>query len=165
MPGAADWTSASGMPPTAAEPRPPRLVIGIGNPSRGDDALGPLLVEALAALRLPGLELLTDYQLQVEYVLDLKHRQQVFIIDAAASGPAPFRYEPVGPAPHTGYTTHQLSPAALLTAYRAHHGSAPPPCHVLAVRGYRFDMGQPLSPGARRNLQAALGFLRHTLTA
>ena len=38
----------------------PRLIIGIGNPSRGDDAIGPLAIERLEALDLPGAELLTD---------------------------------------------------------------------------------------------------------
>ena len=60
------------------EPHPaPRLVIGIGNPSRGDDAIGPLAVERLEALALPGVELLTDFQLQVEHALDLIGRRDL----------------------------------------------------------------------------------------
>ena len=48
----------------AAENAPaPLLVIGIGNPSRGDDAIGPLAIERLGALGLPDTELLTDFQL------------------------------------------------------------------------------------------------------
>lgn len=137
----------------------PRLVIGIGNPSRGDDALGPLLIERLAVWVGPEVELLTDFQLQVEYVLDIEGRQEVIIADAAASGTAPFRFEPVTAADDAGYTTHSLSPAALLAAYRRHHDTPPPPCHVLAIRGYAFGLGEPLSTQAAVNLEAALGFL------
>ena len=49
------------------------LVFGWGNPSRGDDALGPLFVDAVEAMKLPGVECLTDFQLQVEHALDLLH--------------------------------------------------------------------------------------------
>lgn len=145
------------LPP--AERRAPRLIIGIGNPSRGDDALGPLLVERLAGRLGPEVELLTDFQLQVEYVLDLAGRQEVVIVDAAASGTAPFRFEPVAAAEDVAFTTHNLSPSALLTAYRRHYDAPPPPCHVLAIRGYAFALGEPLSPQAEANLEAAVRFL------
>lgn len=146
-----------GAPPVK---RPaPRLVIGIGNPSRGDDALGPLLIERLAGRVGPGVELLSDFQLQVEYVLDLAGRQEVVIADAAATGPAPFRFEPVAAAEEAAYTTHSLSPAALLAAYRRHYDAPPPPCHVLAIRGYDFELGRPLSVPGEANLAAALHFL------
>ena len=147
------------MARSAAKRPAPRLIIGIGNPSRGDDALGPHLIERLAGQVGPDVELLTDFQLQVEYVLDLAGRQEVVIADAAASGPAPFRFEPVAAAEDTAFTTHSLSPAALLAAYHRHYDAPPPPCHVLAIRGYGFELGQPLSAQAKANLEAAVCFL------
>lgn len=142
----------------------PILVIGIGNPSRGDDALGPLAIERLAALDLPGVELLTDYQLQVEYVLDLQGRAEVVFVDAAATGPEPFAYLPVAPVRDASYSSHELSPAALLHAYEGLYG-APPKAHALAIRGHRYALGEPPSPAARANLEAALGFLAGHLRA
>ncbi len=147
------------MTTSRLEPPAPRLVIGIGNPSRGDDALGPLLIERLTGRVGPEVELRSDFQLQVEYVLDLAGRQQVILVDAAASGPAPFRFEPVTAANEAGYTTHRLSPAALLAAYRRHYSADPPPCHVLAIRGYDFELGQPLSGPAEANLAAAVRYV------
>ena len=49
----------------------PLLVFGYGNPSRGDDALGPALVDWLRRQRRGGaeVELLTDFQLQIEHAL------------------------------------------------------------------------------------------------
>lgn len=117
------------------------------------------MIERLAGRLGPQVELLTDFQLQVEYVLDLAGRQEVVIADAAASGPAPFRFESVAAAEDAGYTTHTLSPAALLAAYYRHYDAPPPPCHVLAIRGYAFELGQPLSVQAEANLDAALTFL------
>lgn len=147
------------MARSPAERPAPCLIIGIGNPSRGDDALGPLLIERLSGRLGPEVELLTDFQLQVEYVLDLAGRQQVVIADAAACGPAPFLFQPVAAAEDAAYTTHSLSPAALLAAYRRHHAAPPPHCHVLAIRGYVFELGRPLSVQAEANLEAALRFM------
>jgi hydrogenase maturation protease len=144
--------------------RPRRLVIGIGNPSRGDDALGPLAIERLEALQLPDLELLTDFQLQVEYLLDLEGREWVVFIDADLAGPGPFSYAPATARDDPSYTSHALSPQAVLAAYQRHYGTAPPPAHVLAIRGYQFDLGADLSPEARGNLEEAMVFLVPQLT-
>jgi hydrogenase maturation protease len=136
-----------------------RLVIGIGNPSRGDDAIGPLAIERLQTLALPGVELLTDFQLQVEYALDLIGRHEVVFIDAAASGPEPYLFAPVQPAADASATTHALSPAAVLEALLRLSDAPLPAASVLAVRGYAFELGAPLSVAAARNLDAALKML------
>ena len=138
----------------------PVLIIGIGNPSRGDDALGPVCIERLAAMNLPDIELLTDFQLQVEFALDLADRREVVFIDAAASGPEPYDFRPVGKDEHPAHTSHALSPEAVVAAC-ARVGVAPPTqAYILAIRGYGFELGADLSAAAARNLEAALGFLQ-----
>jgi len=142
----------------------PVLVIGIGNPSRGDDALGPLCIEGLAALDLPGVDLPTAFQLQVEYALDLRERRQVIFVDAAARGPEPYAFVPAIPAEDASYTSHELSPGAVLHAYRRLYGE-PPEAWVLGIRGYGFGLGEGVSPQAASNLEAAEGFLAGHLAA
>lgn len=137
----------------------PFLIIGIGNPSRGDDAIGPLAIERLAALDLPDTELLTDFQLQIEHALDLVGRREVVFIDAAASGPEPFAFESLSPALDTGPLSHALPPAAVLAAYRHVSTTPPPAAFVLAVRGYEFALGTAPSGTAVVNLDAALQML------
>ncbi|MDD4880642.1 MAG: hydrogenase maturation protease [Gallionellaceae bacterium] len=132
----------------------PVLIIGIGNPSRGDDALGPLLIEHLETLDLPGVELLTDFQLQVEYALDLQGRTAVIFVDAAVAGPEPFSFETARPAQDTSYSSHELSPAAVLHTCEQLYGTSPE-ARILAIRGYQFDLGAPPSPAALANLDAA----------
>jgi hydrogenase maturation protease len=139
------------------------LVIGIGNPSRGDDALGPMLVEAIEALRLPGVETLSDFQLQIEYVLDLYGRDLVVFADASLKARAPYEYTPIQARATHDYTSHALPPEAVLAAYVAHHGEAHPPACVLAMRGERFELGEGLSSAAATNLAAASRFLGDTL--
>jgi len=137
----------------------PRLIIGIGNPSRGDDAIGPLAIERLESLDLPGVELLTDFQLQVEHALDLLGRREVVFIDAAASGAAPFRFESAAAVADASATSHALSPAAVLQAFTRITDEPLPPAFVLAVRGYEFELGAPMSAAAAHNLDAALEML------
>ena len=153
----------------------PLLVLAVGNPSRGDDALGPLAAERLAALALPGVEVLTDFQLQVEHALDLLGRRRVVFVDAAASGAAPFELRPLAPAAQVSraapglprsaasFSSHSLSPAAVLDTYRRLTGGEPPPSMLLAIRGHDFALGAPLSTAAAANLYSALAALTAVL--
>lgn len=144
-------------------PLPRVLILAWGNPSRGDDAIGPRLIERLEGLpdALPGLEvgLLTDFQLQIEHALDLVDRDLVVFADASASGPEPFEIGPVAPDPITPISTHALSPGAVLGVYRRVVGVREPACFVLGIRGYAFDLGSDLSSAASANLDAALAHL------
>jgi hydrogenase maturation protease len=139
------------------------LVFGYGNPARGDDALGPSLIERLEVRRgggeLEDVELLTDFQLQIEHALDLVGRRCVIFADAASWGPKPFAFGRVRPADVAGYTSHAMSPGAVLQVYGQVTGNAPPPTWLLAIRGFAFDLGEPLSDSAEANLRAAEVYL------
>ena len=137
----------------------PLLIFGYGNPSRGDDALGPLLLERLEALNLPHVELLTDFQLQVEHALDLHGREKVLFIDASVSCTAPYSFSHLQPQKDTSYSSHVMSPAAVLHAYQDMYGT-PPSAYLLEVRGKRFELGASLSPEASSNLDAAFSLLQ-----
>lgn len=134
------------------------LVFGYGNPSRGDDALGPLLVEALRKENLPQdvIEFQCDYQLQVEHVLDLVDKAAVLFVDAHARCEGPFRLERIAPRRDASYTTHAMTPQAVLEAFRTVFRQEPPPSFLLSIRGERFGLGEPVSEVARVSLQKAL---------
>jgi len=145
----------------------PVLVFGYGNPSRGDDALGPLLLQTLEADPATAVygevEFLTDFQLQVEHALDLGQRRLILFADAHVTCPAPFGFERLAEARDDSYTTHAMSPAAVLHVYRRICAAEPPPCFLLSIRGVHFELGQALSPDARNHLDAAIGFARDLL--
>jgi len=141
----------------------PILVIGIGNPSRGDDALGPRLLDRLLDSPPPGVEALTDFQLQIEHVLDLNGRAAVVIVDAAIGQEAPFCFDAVLPAETMSFSTHALSPSALLAAYLHHFQALPPPTWLLGMRAEQFELGADLSPAANQSLDAAWTFLQQWL--
>jgi len=138
------------------------LVFGYGNPSRGDDALGPEFVRRLELERAGdiasgALEVLTDFQLQVEHALDLEGRTRVYLVDATVEAGAPgFEVRPVTAARDPSASSHRLSPGALLHTFEVVLGRPPLEAFVIAIRGERFELGEGLSPAGERNLVAAL---------
>ena len=136
------------------------LVLTWGNPSRGDDALGPELAQRLEALSAgsAAIEILTDFQLQPEHAADLEGRDLVLFADASTRADPPFSFARVRPAADASFTSHAMSPAAVLAAFAAAFGREPPPAWLLGIRGERFELGEPIGPRAAANFDAALAF-------
>jgi hydrogenase maturation protease len=143
----------------------PVLVLAVGNPSRGDDALGPALAARLEAMALPGVEVITEFQLQVENALDLVGRERVIFLDAGTGMTAPYELRRVLPAPEFLHTSHALPPEAVLATYQRVTGGPAPESWVLCVRGESFGLGEPLGPAASSHLEAAWQELRRWLVA
>ena len=141
--------------------QPGVVVFAVGNRSRGDDAIGPLLLERLASWLAAGgrsgeFDLIDDYQLQIEHALDLQGRRLALFIDAGWRTPAPLEFYAVVPAPApAGSNTHQLSPQGVLNVYRQVGLAEPPPAFILCVRGERFGLGEGLSAAAEAHVEAA----------
>ena len=142
-----------------SQPRAACLILGWGNSGRGDDALG-LECVALLRERIPSdwmdrVELLEDHQLQIEHVMDLLGRQRVLLIDASTSGHAPFEVSFPTALRDGSYSSHALTPEALLQVFTDVYGHSPPPTTLLALKGVSFGLGDGLSPQARAHLGAA----------
>jgi len=133
----------------------PILVLAVGNPSRGDDALGPALAARLEAAALAGVEVVTEFQLQVENALDLEGRERVVFVDAGTGTPAPYQLRRLAPAAEFLHTSHALSPEAVLATYERVTGQAAPESWLLCVRGEAFELGASLSAEAASHLEAA----------
>ena len=147
----------------------PTLIFTYGNPSRGDDGLGPAMFELLEKNKHTGndldkVDLLTDYQLQIEHAVDLEQRECVVFIDASVSAAAPYEFHQLQPERDNSYTTHAMSPVAVLDVYQQINQRKPPPAYMLTIRGYEFGLGQPLSEQAGLNLQQGYDFIKQLLT-
>jgi hypothetical protein len=68
----------------------------------------------------------------------------------------PFEVTRLQPRRATGISTHALSPYALLQVFRDLHGTEPPPCTLLEIRGTSFVLGEPLRADALAHLDAAV---------
>jgi hydrogenase maturation protease len=141
--------------------RPEVAVFAVGNRSRGDDAIGPLLLERLASwlaaeAHAGEFTLIEDYQLQIEHALDLQGKRLALFIDAGCGTPAPLGFYAVGAArASAARSTHALPPQGVLEVFRQFARAEPPPSFVLCVRGERFELGEGLSAAAEAHLEAA----------
>lgn len=144
---------------------PPLLVLAWGNPSRGDDALGPLLAERLIDhAQTAGLssrvEVLTDFQLQVEHALDLVGRERVLFVDAALDLAEPFTVRSLQAARGGGIGSHALAPEAVLQVFQDLHHQPPPPATLLAIRASAFELGTAPGAQALADLEQAITWAR-----
>ena len=139
-------------------------VIGYGNPSRGDDAAGPLLAEQAEQWNIPGVRVVSDYQLNVEHAADVAESGLALFIDAALDASEPWELRPVQPMNRNDFTTHAMLPETVMETCRKVYGG-PPPAFVLAVRGENFMLGAEPSAAFRRRIESAARVLEEILRA
>ncbi len=143
------------------------LVIGIGNPLRGDDGVGwRLLAELEAAAPVTGRTLRRVQQLTPELAADLAAAERVLFVDAwlAPPGAGPRLREETAEAggAHGGPAaagSHHLTPAALLAMASLLFGRRPPAAQLL-VPAVVLDHGDDLSAATKALLPAARRLLR-----
>jgi hydrogenase maturation protease len=142
----------------------PILVFGYGNLSRGDDALGPLLLDYIEShCDLTEIEVLTDFQLQIEHALDLENRSLVLFVDASVACINAFDFLPLSATRDKSYTTHVMSPAAVLAVYVSIKKQTPPPSFLMSIKAESMELGESLSMAAENNLQQACLFVKQLL--
>jgi hydrogenase maturation protease len=142
----------------------PVLIFTWGNPSRGDDALGTEVYNLLQKERFDDVDVITDFQLQIEHAVDLEKRKYILFVDAGVSANAPFEFFQLYPDQDDSYTTHAMSPQSLLAVYEKIHHQKPPPAFMLSIKGYEFGLGLPLSARAATNLTESIAFIKKLLT-
>ena len=140
------------------------LVIGIGNPGRTDDGLGPALVARLADVALPGVDTDANYQLNIEDAEAVSHYDTVVFVDASVEAAAPFVFTELAPAAEIAMTTHELRPGTVLALCEELYGRRPR-AYTLAIPGYAWELREGLSAKAEENLAAATDFLVKWLRA
>ncbi|MDQ6998680.1 MAG: hydrogenase maturation protease [Mariprofundus sp.] len=146
---------------TTVNSTPAILLFGYGNPGRGDDAVGPALIEAMQTYltdnsRSTDVECLTDMQLQIEHVTDMINRDRILFIDADMSCEEGCALRLLPSAKDDSYTTHAMSPGALIYTYQQVYNRPAPSAYVLSIRTYTFELGDDICEQARKNLALAI---------
>lgn len=128
------------------------LVIGIGNPDRGDDAVGLIVAQRVKAQRLPGVHVI-EHNGDPGSLLDcLGSTQSAYLIDACMAGAPPgtirrFDLAATG-LPRlacAGCSTHEMGLIETVELARA-LGLLPPRCVTYVIEGRIYDIGSLLSP-------------------
>lgn len=149
--------------PATAPPKARTLVIGYGSPIRGDDAIGPLAAEALAAQPLPpGMAVLARHVLTAELAENLAAVDRVIFLDAESGAP-PGSVRVRELHADTGSVStmaHFHDPRELLAWCETLYGRAPRAWLVTAA-GASFDYAHcQLSPAAETALAIMLAEVR-----
>lgn len=136
------------------------LVIGYGNPLRGDDALGHAAAEAIASLQIPNVEVIRVHQLLPELCDNIKNADRVLFIDAAILDDAQgFRCERIHPIrSHVALGHHETAGNVLALAGELY--DRVPEAWLLSVAACSFEHGASISPFAQANLDTALAWIR-----
>ncbi len=141
------------------------LVIGIGNASRGDDAMGWKFLDFLQENRIPGTDLCYRYQLQVEDAELLTGYTRVYFADATQEYiEEGFAIRACLPSGAHTLTSHELLPETVLQLADSLY-SHRPKAWVIAISGSRWGLGKRLSRKALGNLLRLQEYWKRNLLA
>ncbi len=142
---------------------PALIVFAWGNESRGDDGIGPLLARRLLELELAALVVIEDHQLNIEHVTDFVDDTPLLFIDASISVASGIAVERIEASSDGNFSTHAISPQALLNVYREATGKELPPAFLLHVAGKSFGLGEGLGETGLASVESAWAFLEELL--
>lgn len=135
------------------------LIIGYGNPLRGDDAFGWQLAERLMErFRGCALDVMAAQQLTPELAEPLSRAQYVLFADAtveANPGGLCLRKLPIDDGGGAHYS-HELSPQGLLNLAQSLYGARPQTAFLLTAPAYELGYQEKLSPAMQVELDKAV---------
>ncbi|MGE5517022.1 MAG: hydrogenase maturation protease [Bacteroidota bacterium] len=127
------------------------LILGIGHPFRGDDGIGPLVAERIAALSLPHVTALAHHGEGADLMERWAGFDRVVVVDATRSDAPPGtirRWDAVAeklPAALFPKSSHLFGLAEAVEMARL-LGRLPPALTVIGVEGKDFSAGVGVSP-------------------
>ena len=132
------------------------LVIGYGNPGRGDDGVGHYVIEALRRRLGQAVDLLPLHQLTPVVAEAVADHDLVIFVDAhtGAYGEE-LRITPLRPEPGPLAFYHHMRPGMVLALAKALYGREPEAL-MFSIRGYDFDFGTEISERTRRHADVAI---------
>ncbi len=134
------------------------LVIGLGNPLRGDDRLGWEVVDKLAAINIPNLKTFSCHQLTPELAEEISYSNLVVFVDASMES-LPGEVSITGlKSLHKSldhFSAHDLSPQGLLNLCRYLYQKHPT-SYLVSIGAKTFEPGESLSPEVEKKLDQVI---------
>lgn len=117
-----------------------------------------MCVEKISEYGIQGVDTTINFQLNAEDALTISNYDRLVFVDASVAVNSGFELRPLIADDAITFSTHAMSPAAILALSDALYQKKPQ-AWVLHIRGYEWEFGLPLSEGAEQNIQAAKAFL------
>jgi len=132
------------------------LILGYGNPLRRDDGAGPEVARRVAALGLPGLEVIEAHQLLPEHAEALSRVDRAVFVDASVEeGLEAVRVSEVVPSSDPSLAPHASDPESLL-ALAALLFERAPDAWLVEIPAADLGIGEGLSETAQEACELAL---------
>ena len=129
------------------------LILGYGNPLRGDDGVGPAVAELLRRA-LPEAEIIISHQMTPELCEAISQADMAVFVDSAVEGAAgEIRRRDMAPDPAAPPFSHHATPGALLHMAAVLYGHAARGV-LYSVAGVSFELGEGLSPQVAQSVHA-----------
>lgn len=136
------------------------MIIGIGNDSRQDDGLGWSLLNMIEEEFQDRFELIYKYQLNIEDADLIKEAEQVLFVDACRDdclqGCEIVECVPNGTIT---FTTHALSPAAILALCQQVYNKSPK-AYILKLQGFEWELKTGLTKQGYASLVNGFGLFK-----
>ena len=144
------------------------LVIGLGNPFRGDDGVGRVAASRLRETKMPGVVVREETGEGAALMEAWKNAAHVILIDATQSGAAPGTIHRLDatrdavPSRFFHYSTHTFGVAEAVELARSLN-QLPPRLILFGIEGRDFSAGEKLSPQVAGAVDELVNCLRTEL--
>jgi len=131
------------------------LVIGIGNPLRSDDGVGPYIADSVEAKGLSNVKVWVTQQLNMEDLERMLDFDRVILADASLDGPL-LDFHPVEKSVGQALSSsHHLSAEMFVSlASSIYHKDLR--MHLCSLKGNTFEVGDKISPDVLLRAQEAV---------
>lgn len=135
------------------------VIVGMGNPLKGDDGLGPCLIKRLKGKA--KVHLIDGGSAPENYVGKIASLKPdtILVIDACGLGLAPGRVEllEIEAIKNIGYSTHDVSPRVFMNYLKEETGAD---VFMLAVQPKEAKLGERLSSPVKKAIEKIEGWLK-----
>ena len=138
------------------------LIIGIGNPLRCDDGVGPYVADCIEAKSLSGVKVWITQQLFIEDLERMLEFKRIILVDASTDGPAVDFHLVEKAQSQALSSSHHLSAQKFVNLARSIY-QKDVSLYLCSVKGSCFEVGDKLSPDVRQNAQKAVQLICDSL--
>jgi hydrogenase maturation protease len=138
------------------------LVIGYGNPLRGDDAAGQIVAERVEQWQLPSVAALCAHQLLPELAEPLAGAACAIFVDASLQHAQHVCVQAIAPAVRNAALGHVTDPRELLALAEMLYGACPR-AWCVHIPALQFGFGAELSPETSAAVAVALRVIRRVV--
>ena len=139
------------------------LIIGYGNPIRGDNGIGQAVIAEVEQWNLAHLRSQSLHQLTPEIAAEMAEVETVIFVDAGLEGDT-VNITSLEPLPSDLFNWgHSLNPRSLLSLTQFLYQKSPQ-AWLIAIPGENFELSETLSEKALNGIQEALKIIKNLVS-